>query len=109
MEAELPYQSEDIAMPVTIKTNHQWRDLSYRSDMPASVLEGQFSHLSEDDAPDGFFCYRRFWYHTSDFMRVEHNADLAGWHGYASDSYFSGVLVKLSSDGERVLVGSYYS
>ena len=95
-------------MPVTIKTNQQWRDLSYWSDVPAKVLADQFSHLSEDDNYDGFFRYLRYWYHTSDFMWIEGNEDLKGWHGYSSDSYFSGVVIKLSSDGERVMAGTYF-
>jgi hypothetical protein len=96
------------ASPVTIRTNHQWRDLVYRSDVPAKVLKDQFDHLSEDDGGlDGFFCYRRHWYHVSDFMRADGVAK--GWHGYAADSYFSGVLIKLSRDGERVMLATYLS
>lgn len=96
-------------MSVTVKTNRQWRDLVYRSAVPAKVLADQFDHLSDDDAPDGFFCYRKYWYHTSDFMRVDGIAELAEWHGYAGDSYFSGVVVKLSSDGDQYQVGTYFS
>ena len=96
-------------MTLTIKTNNAWRDLTYRSDVPAAILVSQFDYLSEDDASDGFFCYLGHWYHTSDFMRVERNEGLKGWDGYSSDSYFSGVVIKLSSDGERVKVGTYFS
>ena len=96
-------------MSVTIKTNRNWRDLVYRCDVPAAILASQFDYLSEDGAPDGFFRYRGHWYHVSDFVRVERNADLAGWDGYSSDSYFSGVVIKLSSDGERYRVGAYFS
>ena len=49
-----------------------------------------------------------YWYHTSDFMRIPHGSDFKGWDGYASDSYFSGVLIKLSRDGEEYMVGTYY-
>lgn len=96
-------------MAVTIKTNHQWRDLVYRSDVPAKVLADQFDYHGEDEGLDGFFCYRGYWYHVDGFMRCEGNEDLKGWHGYASDSHFSGVLIKLSSDGERVMVATYFS
>ena len=96
-------------MPVTIKTNRNWRDLVYRSDVPPAILASQFDYLGEDDASNGFFCYRGHWYHTSDFMRVERNAELACWDGYAGDSYFSGVVIKLSRDGERYRVGTYFS
>lgn len=95
-------------MLVTIKTNHHWRQFVYRSDVPADVLSSQFDHLSEDDGSDGFFCYRGHWYHTSDFMRAT-GGELTSWDGYASDSYFSGVVIKLSRDGESYRVGTYLS
>lgn len=41
-------------------------------------------------------------------MRIPHGSDFKGWDGYASDSYFSGVLIKLSRDGEEYMVGTYY-
>ena len=94
---------------LTIKTNNQWRDFVYRDDVPAAVLADQFSHLSEDDGSDGFFCYRGHWYHTTDFMNCSGNKDLVAWDGYASDSYFSGVLIKISRDGDAVQVATYFS
>lgn len=96
-------------MPLTVKTNNHWRFTTYGADVPASVMADQFEHLGEDERVDGFICYRGHWYHVSDFMRIEHNADLAGWHGYTSDSAFSGVLIRLSDDGETVMMGTYYS
>jgi hypothetical protein len=97
-------------MTVTIKTNNVARDLTYRSDVPAKVLADQFDHLNEDDCLDGFVKYRGRWYHTSDFMRIgKDNAELKDWHGYASDSYFSGVVIRLSSDGETCVLGTYFS
>lgn len=96
-------------MALTIKTNHQWRDLAYRSEVPEKVLKDQFDHLNADEAFDGFIEYRGRWYHTSDFMRCEGNADLKGWDGYSSDSYFSGVLIKFDGDCERVKLATYLS
>jgi hypothetical protein len=96
-------------MPLTIKTNNQWRDLVYRSDVPAAVLASEFDYQNAEEILDGFFEYRGHWYHIDGFMRVEHNTDLTGWDGYASDSYFSGVLIKLSSDGEQVMCATYFS
>ncbi len=32
-------------MPVNVKTNHQWRNLVYRSDVPSKVLADQFSQI----------------------------------------------------------------
>lgn len=99
------------AMPVTIKTNNVPRNFVYRHDVPEKVLASQFDHLSEDDAPDGFVKYRGYWYHTSDFMRIEGatTEEFNGWHGYSSDSYFSGVLIRISDDGESCVLGTYFS
>lgn len=97
-------------MTVTIKTNRNWRKFSYRSEVPAKVLESQFSHLSDDnDAFDNFFQYRGTWYHLSDFLGASDMPELKGWDGYSSDSYFSGVVVKVSRNGERYKVGTYFS
>lgn len=94
---------------LTIKTNNKWRNFVYRSDVPAKVLDNQFSHLAANEFTDGFVCYRGCWYHTSDFMRVEECAEFKGWDGYASDSMFSGVLIKMSQDGERAKLATYFS
>lgn len=100
-------------MPVTVKTNHQWRDLLFWSDVPAKVRDDQFDYMTEEDSLDGFFKYRGYWYHVNDFIAVPgsngvpENNPLAGWHGYASDSYFSGVVIRLSKDGEQVKIGRY--
>jgi hypothetical protein len=96
-------------MTVTIKTNHQWRNLAYRYEVPAKVLADQFDYQNAEEVLDGFFCYRGYWYHIDGFMAVQNNTDLAGWDGYAGDSYFSGVVIKLSTDNEQVKIGTYFS
>jgi hypothetical protein len=98
-------------MPVTVKTDHKWRDLTYRWDVPADILASQFDYLDAEEALDGFFQYRNYWYHIGDFMAFTGDVEppLQGWHGYSGDSYFSGVLIKLSKDGEQIKVGTYFS
>ncbi len=99
-------------MALKLRTNRQWRQFVYRSEVPQAILKSQFDWQDENDGndyQDGFFCYRGHWYHTADFMRTDGNGDLAGWDGYAGDSYFSGVLIKLSSDGERYQIATYIS
>jgi hypothetical protein len=91
---------------LTITTNCRWRNLAYRSEVPAKVLADQFAHLTEEDGGlDGFFCYRGHWYHTSDFIVT--SGPLAGWHGYHGDSFYSGVVIRLHKDGEQYMVGTY--
>jgi len=55
-----------------------------------------------------FFKYRGDYYNLADFL-TNTNPDgmFKGWHGIASDSYFSGTLVKLC--GDDVIIGRYYS
>jgi hypothetical protein len=96
-------------MTVTIKTNNQWRDLVYRTDVPRHIRETEFDYHDAEETFDGFFCYRGHWYHLDQFMTILNNPDLAGWDGYASDSYFSGVVIKLSKDCEQIKVGTYFS
>ena len=97
-------------MTVTIKTDNRWRDLVYRHDVPAKVLADEFDYQDGEEILDGFFRYRGRWYHVDGFMTVRGAlTELQGWDGYASDSYFSGVLIRLSSDGEQVMCATYYS
>jgi len=97
---------------LTIRTNHHWRPFRYRYEVPEVVLADQFDHLDEDEGYDGFLCYRGWWYHLSDFMvwtSVGVPEEMTRWDGYASDSFFSGVLIKVSEDGEEYQVATYYS
>lgn len=91
-----------------IYTDHKWKQLQYRYEVPPKVLKDYFGHLTEDDS-DGYIYYRKQWYHVSDFMRVEGDVFPKEWDGYSSDTYFSGILIRLSEDGETYQIGTYYS
>lgn len=93
-------------MALTIRTDNKWKSFKYRYEVPKAVLSSQFDYLDED-TDDGFILYRGYWYHTSDFMRLPSGGDLKGWDGAASDSYFSGVIIKLEKNGEGYMIGSY--
>ena len=94
-----------------IITNNNERHFLYGFEVPKSVLTDQFDYLDDDMQSDGFIHYRGIWYHTSDFMRIENHpdTDFSSWHGYSSDSYFSGVLIRLSDDGETYQIATYIS
>lgn len=98
-------------MSITIKTDNKFRDFYYRSDVPEKVLKNQFSHLEEDETTDGFIKYRGYWYHTSDFMVPQGEIEGAPFrvHGYLNDTYFSGIIIHLSNDGEQYKIGTFYS
>lgn len=88
-----------------IKTNNHPRDiLSWYDLTPAERKE--FDYLEEGEG--SFFRYKGWVYDLGEFMRVDHTAIPDKWHGYASDSYFSGVLVRYTSDCGQVIVGSYF-
>ena len=94
-----------------IKTNKKWREFKRRDEVPPKILADQFDWTDEDhaahgDYSDGFIHYRGWWYHLEDFMR---SGAPEGWDGVRGDSFFSGVLIKLSSDGEQYQVGTYFS
>jgi hypothetical protein len=89
----------------TIKTDNKWKQMKYRHEVPKKVLESDFSHLTEDEGHyDGFIKYRNRWYHLSYFMKASNIDD---WHGFAGDIFFSGVVIKLHSDGESYKIGLY--
>jgi hypothetical protein len=101
---------------LTIKTDHKWKAFRYRNEVPRRVLERDFDYQDEDDATDGFFKYRGVWYHLDQFMRFgfpfgghPEDSPFKDWHAYAGDSFFSGVVIRVSSDGEQYQVGTYYS
>lgn len=95
-----------------ITTDHKWKPFKYRDEVPAKVLADQFDYQNEEDALDGFFRYRGYWYHIDEFMamhRPGYDPDPfpPPWSGYTNDSFFSGVLIELSLDGEMYRVGTY--
>lgn len=85
-----------------IVTNHRQRPFTYRMEVPEKVLKDQFEHLPEE--MDGFFKYRNWWYHVSDFERT----NIKGWDGIRTDTFFSGTVIKVSDDGEEFKVGYAY-
>lgn len=88
---------------VHVRTDKKWKPFVYGQDVPKKVLK-DFDHLDDESSHDGFFRYLGRWYHTSDFMVAP--SDLP-WDGYHSDSFFSGVVMKISKDGESYQVGTF--
>jgi len=60
---------------------------------------------------DSFFRYKN-WIHTlSDIMRIDKNMPefMQAFDGYSPDSFFSGILVKLTEDSDYIKVYTYIS
>ncbi len=90
---------------IKITTDGKWKQFKDSYDVPKAVLADQFDWMDNPDE-HSFFKYRNTWYATSDFMHAP-GQEFAGWDGYHGDSYFSGVLIQLSPDGEEYRVGTY--
>jgi hypothetical protein len=93
---------------IIVKTDRKWKQFVYGGDVPKRVLAAQFDYLDDAESQDGFFKYKNTWHHTSEFMRVPNEGQLAGWDGIMNWSYSNGALIKLSSDGEEYQIGYYY-
>lgn len=91
-----------------ITTNKHWNPFLYSNDITESE-KLDFDYM--DDISEGtFFRYRGVVYSTDSFMRIIHGDDnLKDWHGYHSNSAFSGVLIKFSDCGDSYQIGTYYS
>lgn len=91
-------------MPLEVISNYHDRQFLYRDEVPRSVLEDELDWTTEDDM-DGYIRYRDDWYHLRQFMRCDGQD---GWHSCHGDSYFSGVFIAISDDGETYRIASYY-
>lgn len=92
------------------KTNRRWREFKLREDVPKKLLKSEFdwtdkAHALHGDYADGFIEYKGCWYHLAMFERTH----VEGWDGQHCDSFFSGVLIRLSSDGEQYQIASFYA
>ena len=94
-------------MTMEIKTNHKWKKLKYGYEVPKKVLD-EYNWLSEEEKTDGWLCYRKSWYHISDFLRLglEKHLFSGNWHGY---NFFSKTLIELSNCGDGYRIGTYLS
>jgi hypothetical protein len=77
-------------------------------------LREQFDYLNEEEFDQQqFFNYKNYWYCFDQIMRLPDGSDFNtakfSWDGFSSDSYFSGILVKMCDDNNQVIVGRYYS
>ena len=103
-------------MTLTIKTNNIPREtyqIFQLDEKEQQQVRKQFDYYNEEKLQEqNFFKYKNHWYCLSDFLRLENSDTFKGWEGYSSDSYFSGVLIKIQEGfmGDwNVIVGRYCS
>ena len=68
-----------------------------------------YDYMEDIDSAD-FFRYCKRLYAIDDFMNLDAKDAMSMngyWHGYKGDSYFSGILVHICGDSDRVIVGTY--
>ena len=91
---------------LTIRTNNAPRELLCWDDLTTKE-QGNFDYINDPESAS-FFRYRGCVYDLGEMLSA-HGMPLKGWHGYASDSYFSGIVIRLVDDGERIVCGTYFS
>lgn len=94
-----------------IITNHHWNNFLYGYELPESArADFDYIDAAEFDSHN-FIRYRGYFYDPAEFMRVpvayQGAAEFQDWHGYHADSYFSGVLIRISDDGEQYQIATY--
>ena len=97
---------------MTIYTNNHWRQFVYGYEL-TDKEKADFDYLEDIDLHD-FIRYRGSVIDPGEFMAItdtmllhDDMADFKDWHGYQSDSYFSGLLIRLSDDGEEYQIATY--
>lgn len=100
---------------ITICTNNVPRSLILGYELTEQERR-EFDYISAEEIDTHeFFRYKGNVYDPSDFMVVRdivdnyQFSDFAGWDGYCSDSYFSGLLIRYVDNYEKVIVAQYFS
>jgi hypothetical protein len=95
---------------IKIITNHRERNLLDWSELTEKEQK-EFDYLDTDEKKmeASFVRYKGIAYDVGDFQYVQGGLPFAGWDGFVSDSFFSGVLLKWGSDGnfDTVIMGRY--
>ena len=87
-------------MPVRVKCNGVRRPIVHREDVPSDILAREFDWL-EPDKQGNFFKYKGVWYELGEFVP----ANITGWDAIATQTYFSGVVIRFCDQGESVVCG----
>jgi len=95
-------------MTITVITNHQFRNMIYGYDLTPKQ-RAEFNYMTDDELNShDFFEYRGVIYDPSEFTLPPSELQ-KDWDGIHTDTFFSGVLIKYSSDMEQVKIGRCYS
>lgn len=107
-------------MGIRIFTNNARREIVDAYSLPADV-RSEFDYLDWEAIENGndsasFVCYRGTWFDLGDVPAVDavsfpEGHPFRNWHGYVSDTFFSGTVFRyVNDDGEdSVIVGRYFA
>ena len=98
-----------------IITNNHWHNFLYGYELTEKELQ-DFDYIDSDDiSSHSFIRYRGYVIDPQDTYMVISEAmklhdewqGLEKWHGYGSDSFFSGTLIRYSDDFEQYQIATY--
>jgi len=92
-------------MSMKIITNHQYRELLEYDDLTEK------EQIDNNENEEGlFFRYKGYTYCLSDFMVfTDEGSTFEDWDASLSESAFSGILVRVDHDCEKIICGRFYS
>lgn len=89
-----------------IITNNIPRPLVYGYELPENQRR-EFDYLSDEEYYSSVFVkYKGQYYDLLDFTKPFYSK-LIYWDGLRSDSFFSGILIKVLPSSEYVIIGRY--
>lgn len=97
-----------------IITNHRPRELLRWYDL-TDKERAEFDYIDTEQRQEEaeFVRYRGATYDLHDMERglgmAKMPPQFSGWDNYASDSFFSGILIRWVDQGERVIMARYFS
>ena len=95
-------------MTINITTNYVPRSFTYGYELTPSERERfDYDEDTEEFSGHSFIRYKGHLYDFEEFRCCPDSEFDDYWHGYASDSFYSGVLIHLSDDGEDCVMGTY--
>lgn len=90
-------------MVTTIYTNHHERQVLWKSDLN----EKEQADLDWLEDEGQVVRYRGEVYPISEFTTTEGVDEFKGWDGWIAWTYFSGVLIRMASDEDVAVLGTY--
>ena len=91
---------------MNIATDNKWKQFIYGYELTPKERK-EFDYMMDEEIDStNFLRYRKWVYSVNDFMRTDH---FPGWHGYHSDSFFSGVVITVSDHSDSYKIGTYIS